>query len=298
MSYLDIQGKQVRVSNLDKIFWPKTGTTKGQMLEYYIKVSPRLLPCLQGRLISMQRFPNGAHNKGFYQKNCPVNAPDWVRTYTVKRKDGKETSYVLVDSIPTLVWLVNLGVIEFHPWLSSVKTLDSPDFAVFDLDPMEKYGIEEVRQVALGIGELLQELGLQGRAKTSGSTGLQVFVPLVTAYTYRQVRDFVFACCTIINRQFPQWTTLERSRNKRQGKIYLDYMQNAREQTIVSAFSLRPRVVPSFSAPLEWDALQNKIDPTYYTLDRYMQNPRVPAWLEDIPRQTLDQAVKGLKPIL
>jgi len=270
MNYLEIQGKQVRVSNLDKVFWPTTGTTKGEMLDYYIKVSPRLLPCLQGRLVSMQRFPNGAEAKGFYQKNCPENPPPWVNTYTVKRKGGKQTEYVLIDSLPTLVWLVNLGVIEFHPWLSSISTLDNPDYAVFDLDPMEKYGIDEVRKVAQAIGRLLTQLKLTGRVKTSGATGMQVFVPLLPIYTYKVVRDFVQACCSVINNTFPEWTTLERSIDKRQGKIYLDYMQNAREQTIASAFSLRPRSVPSFSAPLEWEELNTHVDPTKYTLDSQM----------------------------
>jgi len=268
------------------------------MLDYYIKAAPRLLPCLQGRLISMQRFPNGAEEQGFYQKNCPDNAPEWVKTYTLKRKDGKQTDYVMVDSLPTLVWLANLGVIEFHPWLSSVQSLDNPDFAVFDLDPMENFGIDEVRQVALGIGELLKKLGLKGRVKTSGATGLQIFVPLMPIYTYKQVRDFVHASCTVINRIFPQWTTLERSVKNRQGKIYLDYMQNAREQTIVSAYSLRPRPIPSFSAPLDWDDLMAPVDPNHYTLDYFMSQPQLPPWVENLAGQRLDQAVSILKSLL
>lgn len=298
MTYLNVQGEDVRVSNLDKVFWPQTGTTKGQMLEYYIKISPWLLPCLQGRLVSMQRFPDGAESQGFYQKNCPDSAPEWVRTYTLERRGGKSTRYVIIENLPTLIWLANLGVIEFHPWLSSIDSLDKPDFAVFDLDPMEKYGIEEVRQVAMGIGGLLDKLKLRARVKTSGATGMQIFVPLEPIYAYNQVRDFVHACSTLINRAFPQWTTLERSVDKREGKIYLDYMQNAREQTIVSAFSLRPRSVPSFSAPLDWDDLQRSVDPTAFTLHSYMagQNPK--PWLHGLPRQRLDDAVGILKTML
>jgi len=299
LSYLEIQGRKVRVSNIDKIFWPKTGTTKGQMLEYYIKVAPRLLPCLHNRLVSMQRFPDGAEAKGFYQKNCPDNAPEWVNTFTVGRIGEKQTSYVLIDSLPTLIWLVNLGVIEFHPWLSSVATLDNPDYAVFDLDPMEKYGINEVRQVALAIYDLLSKLNLTGQAKTSGATGMQVFVPLAPIYTYKLVRDFVHACCTYLNRIFPAWTTLERSIANRQGKIYLDYMQNARGQTIVSAFSLRPQNVPSLSAPIRWEELRaNKIDPSNYTLHSYIKNLNLHSWMEEMPRQHLDRAVGHLKSLL
>jgi len=298
LNYLNIQGREVRISNLDKVFWPQTGTTKGQMLEYYIKVSPLLLPCLKGRLISMQRFPDGAQSKGFYQKNCPDNAPDWVKTYTLTRKGGKQTKYVLIEDVHTLIWLVNLGVIEFHPWLSSVGALDNPDFAVFDLDPMEKYGIEEVRQVALEIGQLLAKLDLQGRVKTSGQTGMQVFVPLGPIYSYVQVRDFVHASCSVVNRSFPDWTTLERSVGNREGKIYLDYMQNAREQTIVSAYSLRPSNVPSLSAPLDWEDLRTKIDPSHYTLESFLSGSELKGWVETIPPQRLEQAVVALKQLL
>lgn len=298
MPYLDIQGRQVRISNPDKVLWPSTGTTKGQMLEYYIKVSPLLLPCLKGRLVSLQRFPHGVRSHGFYQKNCPDNAPDWVKTFTLQGKSGKATSYVLIEDLPTLVWLANLGVIEFHPWLSSVGSLDHPDYAVFDLDPMEKYGIDEVRQVAQAIGELLQKLGLIGRVKTSGATGLQVFVPLAPLYTYQQARDFIHACCRVIHQAFPQWTTLERSINHRQGKIYLDYMQNARGQTIVSAYSLRPQPTPTLSFPLEWEDLQGPIDPKVYSLHTLDKTSIFPAWVEKIPGQRLENAAEVIKNML
>ncbi|MDD2282451.1 MAG: non-homologous end-joining DNA ligase [Eubacteriales bacterium] len=298
MHYLDIQGKQVRISNPDKVFWPQTGTTKGQMLEYYIKISPWLLPCLKGRLISLQRFPHGVRGRGFYQKNCPDNAPEWVKTYSLQGKSGKETRYVLIEDLPTLIWLVNLGVIEFHPWLSSVVSLDYPDYAVFDLDPMERYGIDEVRQVAQGIGELLQKLGLTGQVKTSGATGMQVFVPLAPIYSYQQVRDFVHACCQIIHKGFSQWTTLERSIANRQGKIYLDYMQNARGQTIVSAYSLRPQPIPSLSFPLDWEDLRRPIDPGDYSLHTLSKTSIFPAWAEKTPGQRLEKAAEVIKNML
>lgn len=298
MPYLDIEGKQVRITNPDKVFWPETGTTKGQMIEYYIKVSPWLLPCLAGRLVSLQRFPNGAHRKGFYQKNCSDNAPEWVRTFTLAGKKGKETRWVLINNLPTLVWLANSGVIEFHPWLSSIGSLEYPDYAVFDLDPMEEYGIDEVRQVAQAIGSLLEKLELSGRVKTSGATGLQVFVPLVPIYKYSQVRDFVHACCQIIYRNYPDWTTLERNIAKRQGKIYLDYMQNARGQTIISAFSLRPQPVPTLSFPLEWEDLHRAVDPRKYSLHALDFTAKFPSWVEKIPGQRLEKAAERIKNML
>jgi bifunctional non-homologous end joining protein LigD len=298
LHYLEIQGKQVRITNPDKVFWPETGTTKGQMIEYYIKASPLLLPCLEGRLVSLQRFPHGVQGKGFYQKNCPDNAPQWVRTYTLAGKSGKETHWVLIEDLPTLVWLANSGVIEFHPWLSSIGSINYPDYAVFDLDPMERYGIDEVRQVAQAIGRLLDRLELLGRVKTSGATGLQIFVPLVPVYTYIQVRDFVHACCRIIHKDFANWTTLERSIANRQGKIYLDYMQNAMGQTIISAFSLRPQPLPTLSFPLEWDDLQESIDPREYSLHTLDFSGMSPSWVEKTPGQRLENAAEQIKNML
>lgn len=205
---------------------------------------------------------------------------------------------MLIEDLPTLLWLANLGVIEFHPWLSSISSLDHPDYAVFDLDPMEQYGIDEVRQVAQAVGELLLKLGLSGRVKTSGATGLQVFVPLAPIYTYQQVRDFVHACCRIIHQAFPQWTTLERSIANRQGKIYLDYMQNARGQTIVSAYSLRPQPIPSLSCPLDWEDLQRPIDPKAYSLHTLGKISIIPAWVEKISGQRLENAAEVIKNML
>ncbi len=298
MQYIDIQGREVGISHPEKVLWPQTGTTKGQMLDYYINISPLLLPCLQGRLVSLQRFPHGVEKKGFYQKNCPANAPDWIKTHRLPGKKGGETNFILVEDLPTLVWLVNSGVIEFHPWLSRIGNLDNPDYGVFDLDPMEKYGIDEVRLVAQFIGRLLDKLGLVGRVKTSGATGLQIFVPIKPIYPYPKVRDFIHACSVVVQRAFPQWTTLERSVDRREGKIYLDYLQNARGQTIVSAYSLRPQPVPSLSYPLEWDDLNRPLDPRSYTLSSLKNLGIFPDWVGKIPGQPLENAVASLKNML
>lgn len=297
MPYLEIQGRPVRISNPDKVLWPQSGTTKGEVLRYYLEVSPLLLPSLAGRLVSLQRFPQGVVGKGFYQKNCPSHAPDWVKTFPLPGKNSV-TNYVLIEDLPTLIWLVNSGVIEFHPWLSKTHRLDYPDFAVFDLDPMEKYGIEEVRQVARGIGVLLTALQLTGRVKTSGATGLQIFLPLTPVYSYQQVRDFVHACCQLIHREFPQWTTLERNISHRQGKIYLDYMQNARGQTIVAAYSLRPQPVPSFSFPLAWQDLERPLDPTNFSLPNLGKLGKLPPWFGEFQGQHLEKAAELVKNML
>lgn len=299
MNYLNIEGREIRVTNLDKVLWPEEALTKGHMIEYYIKVSSLLLSHVFNRLMSAQRFPDGIDRQGFYQKNCPEGAPDWVETYNLKRDKGKETNYILVQNLSTLVWMANTGVIEFHPWLSSVRSLDNPDFAVFDLDPMERFGIEQVIEIAAAIGDLLGQLKLQADIKTSGSTGLQVFVPLEPVYTYKQVRDFVQLCCNVINRQFPEWTTMERNIRDRQGKIYLDYMQNAREKTIVAAYSLRPRSEATYSAPLRWEDVYNKkVNPKDYTLAAVLNGQQPLPWMAGIGPQRLETAADILGKIL
>lgn len=298
MPYLEVLGKQIKITNPDKIYWPQTGATKGQMLEYYIKAAPLLLPGLLGRLVALQRFPHGVSAPGFYQKNCPDSAPDWLKTYDLPAKKGKGTRYILVEDLPTLVWLANSGVIEFHPWLSSIGSLDKPDFAVFDLDPMELYGMEEVRQIALAIGDLLTQLGLQGQVKTSGATGLQIFVPVKPIYSYPQIRDFVHACSHLIQRKFSCWTTLERTITKRQGKIYLDYLQNARGQTIVAAYSLRAQPTPTFSQPLLWEDLERTIDPRVFSMESLPEAGKSRAWNGIIPKQSLDKAAEKIKSML
>lgn len=300
MTIIRVQGRELRLTNLDKVYWPQTATTKGKMLEYYIKVAPLLLPNLQRRMVTLTRYPNGVTKKGFYQKNLPQQAPSWIETQAVHRSDGRVTNYVIVQDLPTLVWLANIGTIEFHPWLSSADSPDNPDYAVFDLDPMEKYGIIEVRQVAITIYQLLKALGLSSGIKTSGATGLQIFVPLKPIYSYTQVRDFVHAICKLVEQRHPKLTTLERSVNRRQGKIYLDYMQNAREKTIISAYSLRPRLLPTFSCPLDWQqVLAQQINPDWYTLERFLADklPLNP-WLTTISEQRLEQAVVKLEELM
>lgn len=294
MNYLDIQGHQVRVSNLDKILWPDVGVTKGDMIKYYIKVADKLLAVLSGRLVSMQRFPDGIKGEGFYQKNCPQGAPPWVKTQRLERGGGKSTNYILVDSLATLVWLANSGVIEFHPWLSPAHSLDTPDWAVFDLDPMEKYGLREVCQVVLFFGEMLEHMGLRGQPKYSGATGMQIFVPIEPIYSYPQIRDFVGLCCRFAEQKFKDWTTTERAVANRQGKIYLDYMQNAREKTIVAAYSLRPVSGARYSAPLTWAEVED-LRPEKYCLENALQGAEPGPWLKEIKPQRLEAALERLK---
>lgn len=268
------------------------------MIEYYIQVSPLLLPCLQNRLVSLRRFPNGVAGQGFYQKNCPPTAPAWIKTYGLASGRGKLTNYVLIDDLATLIWLVNSGVIEFHPWLSRLGALDNPDFAVFDLDPAEGQGFAVVSEIAWAIKELLQQLSLRGQVKTSGATGLQIFVPLIPVYTYETAREFIHNCCRIIQRTLPQQTTLARSIKERQGKAYLDYLQNGRGKTIVSAYSLRSQPKPTISQPLTWAELRQGLAPADFSLLNWREGGMSAAWLEKIPGQRLEKSAEAVKNML
>ncbi len=213
---------------------------------------------LRGRPVVFQRFPQGIRKKGFYQKNFPSEGPSWVKTYPVASRSSanKVTQYIMVEDVQTLVWLGNQACIEIHPWFSSIQSLDKPDFAVFDLDPMENSTFQQVLKVSLTIKELLQEVGLQCYPKTSGSTGLQVYLPLEPHYSYEEVRDFVHYFCVLAHQVHPEITTLERKVDKRQGKIYLDFLQNAWGKTINAPYSLRPHPGAPVSTPLLWKEIE------------------------------------------
>lgn len=250
---LTVNDKEVNLTNLDRVLWPEQGYTKHDLIRYYIEVAPYLLPHLRNRPLVVQRFPGGIEGEGFYQKNAPEGAPVWLRTCPVEHQKGKETLYIIAESVEALVWLANQACLELHPWLSSAGTLGSPDFAVFDLDPMEKSTFDQVRLAALAFRELLERLGLNCYPKLSGATGLQVYLPLEPVYTYRQARGFVEQVCRRIHRAMPEITTMERKVSQREGKIYLDYLQNVRGKTLASPYSPRPLPGAPISMPLDWD---------------------------------------------
>lgn len=240
------------MTNLDRELWPDDGLIKHDLLRYYIEAAPYLLPHLRNRPLVVQRFPQGIDRPGFYQKNVPAGAPSWLKTCPVRHSDGKITEYIVVDSPETLIWLGNQSCLELHPWLSSLGSLDYPDFVVFDLDPMEQSTFSHICTAAVAIKELLEELGLQSYPKLSGATGLQIYLPVKPQYTYRRSRDFAEAICRRVHRAFPEITTLERSKERRGGKLYLDYLQNGRGKTLAAPYSPRPLPGAPVSLPLTW----------------------------------------------
>lgn len=183
---LDINGREVRLTHLDRVLWPGSGYTKQDLIKYFLAVAPSLLPHLRGRPLVVQRFPSGVDGEAFYQKNVPAGAPDWLRVVPVAHEEEKITRYVVADNLETLIWLGNQSCLELHPWLSSVDSLDYPDFAVFDLDPMEKSTFEQVCRVALTVRDILNVLNLRCYPKTSGATGLQIYLPWFPATPIRR----------------------------------------------------------------------------------------------------------------
>ncbi|MGI6576320.1 MAG: non-homologous end-joining DNA ligase [bacterium] len=249
-----INDRQLILSNLDKTLWPEAGFTKATLLQYYAKIYPYLAPYLKDRPLVVTRWPDGITGKHFYQKNAPSYAPEWVETFTIDAEGGgRRINYIICNNLETLLWLGNLACLELHPWLSTCQRIDYPSFLVFDLDPSGEDDFPQVREIALLMRELLLRLGLESYPKTSGATGMHIYVPLAPIYSYAEVRQVGERIATMLVKVVPNWATIERSVKQRRGKVYLDYMQNVRGQTLCAPYSPRPRAGGTVSTPLTWD---------------------------------------------
>jgi bifunctional non-homologous end joining protein LigD len=248
--------REIRLTNLDKVYWPEDGYTKRDLIEYYYRVSPYLLPHLRDRPLSLVRFPDGVASSGFYQKDAPQGVPQWVRIVPIMSKEKETyTNFILCDSVETLVWMANSGVIEINPWLSRYTHPDYPDFAVFDIDPSEGTTWEDVKVVAKMVKSLLDQWNLRGFPKVSGATGVHVYVPLEPRYTYKEIQAFVKYGAQFIRAAYPEKVTLERKVKDRFGKVYIDFPQNARGQTIGAVYGVRAIRGAPVSMPILWDEL-------------------------------------------
>lgn len=256
---------RVKFTNLGKLFWPEEGYTKEDVIAYYRDVAEVILPYLKDRPQSLYRTPSGIIEKGFFQKNVREIAPEWAETVELTSSDGDKIEYLLCQDEDTLLYMANLGCIEINPWSSSLPQLDNPDFMIFDLDPIE-VEMSEIVRVAFEFKRLFDQLGIPAYCKTSGSRGLHIYVPVRRCYSYSQVQNFVKLIETYIYSQNPDITSLERSPSARRGKIYLDYLQNAKGKTMASVYSIRPRLGAPVSAPLAWDELHAGLDPRKFTL--------------------------------
>lgn len=256
-------------TNLDKIYFPKDGYTKGDLLHYYEEIAPFLLPYLKNRPQTLHRFPNGIHAQGFYQKNIDENFPAWLPRHTVQHKDS-EHIYLMIPDKKTLLYAANLGCIEFNPFNSRIQALENPDYMILDLDP-EAIPFAAVIETALALHDLLDTYKIPHYCKTSGATGLHIYVPMGAKYTYEQVKLFAQIIVTMAHKKLPKITSLERSPAKRQKKVYLDYLQNNFGQTVASPYSVRPRDHAPVSTPLDWAEVKPGLEPTDFTIKNIPQ---------------------------
>ena len=257
--WLEADGRELRLSNLDKVYWPDEGYTKGDLVSYYFNVAPLLLPHLERRPLTMKRMPDGIDGDSFYEKTAPSHTPEWVQRCTVLSEDAKagRIDYLTVDDLATLLFVANLAAIEMHPLHSRCSDVEHPDYLFFDLDPFPPYEYEDVLVVARHIAVLLDQLGITGYPKTSGATGLQIFVPLEPgAYTYAQARAFVGACGRLIGRADPDRVTMAWRVADRTGKVFIDHNMNRQGANIAAAYSLRPEPRAPVSTPLTWDEVR------------------------------------------
>ena len=249
---------KVEVTNLDKIFWPEEGYTKGDVINYYDEMAQWILPYIKERPQSMRRTPNGITGDGFFQKNVAGSAPDWAETEKVHSESTNEDiEFLICNDKETLIYMANLGCIEINPWSSRVGSLDNPDYIIFDLDP-NKASLKDMVTTAKKVKEILDGLGIKGYLKTSGGKGLHVFIPVKPKYTYEQTRDFSHIISQAVNKALPKITSLERMPKNRIGKVYLDFLQNGKGKTMACAYSLRPREGATASTPLNWEELDDK----------------------------------------
>lgn len=287
-------GKQeVKLSNQNKIYWSDEGYTKGDAVAYYEKMAGYILPYLKDRPESLNRFPNGINGPSFYQKDAGDGTPDWVKTVPMHSDSGdKDIDYIICNDKATLLYLANLGCIEMNPWNSTVKKPDNPTYMIIDIDPSDKNTFEDVIDVALATKEVLDNCGAVSYPKTSGSTGIHIYVPMGNKYDYDQVKNFGNIVALQVLDLVPSIGSVERNLKKRGDKIYIDYLQNRRGQTIASAYSLRPKKGATASAPLEWKEVKKGLKPSMFDIHTL---PERVAQIGDIFAPVLGKGIDLLK---
>lgn len=256
---------KLQLSNLDKIYWPDEGYTKGDLIDYYQQVSPYILPYLENRPETLHRYPNGIKADNFYQKDVePNQLPSWVRTEQIKH-GSRTVDYILVENQDSLLYVVNLGCIELNPFNSRIQSLDYPDYLILDLDP-EDIEFEAVIETAKVIHRLLDKLDIIHVCKTSGSTGLHIYIPMGAKYTFAQVKEFARILAQFVHNQIPDITSIERQPKNRQKRVYIDFLQNNFGQTVAAPYCVRPRPGATVSTPLKWSEVKAGLDPSQFTI--------------------------------
>jgi bifunctional non-homologous end joining protein LigD len=260
-----LDGHELKLSNLNKLYWKKEKFSKGNMINYYLNAAPFILPYMKDRPQSLNRHPNGIDGPNFFQKDQRGKLPDWMQTHEDFSESTNETiEYLVCSNEATLIYMANLGCIEMHPWHSRSKSWQYPDWCLIDLDPDKPNSFEQVMNVAKVVKQVLDSIGADAYVKTSGSTGIHIYIPLGAKYAYDQSKQLAELIVTLVNHELPDLTSVERSPSKRKGKIYLDFLQNRETQTAAAPYSLRPKPGVPVSTPLDWSELKKGLTPTTY----------------------------------
>ena len=254
---VEVEGKRLTLTNLDKVLYPATGFTKGQVIDYAARIAAVLIPHLKDRPVTMKRYPDGVDGEYFYEKNAPKHRPDWVETASVwSRHNRRHINYLLVQNLPTLVWLSNLASIEIHPSLALGSEIKQPTMMVFDLDPGPPANIVQCSQVGIWLHDIFSHWGMESFPKTSGSKGLQVYVPLNTPATYDQTKLFAHALAQLLEHEHRDLVVSDMKKEVRTGKVFVDWSQNDEHKTTISVYSLRAREHPTVSTPVTWEEVE------------------------------------------
>ncbi|MEA2509303.1 MAG: bifunctional non-ous end joining protein LigD [Actinomycetota bacterium] len=257
---LKVGNRQLEVSNLAKVFYPETGFSKGDVIAYYKAIAPVVLPYLKRRPVTLKRYPDGVTGNFFYEKRCPPHRPGWVGTITMRRqRDDKDVEYCAIDSVAALLWAANLGNLELHATLAREPDLERPTAVVFDLDPGPPAGILDCASIAIRLRDHFAEAGLETLCKTSGSKGMQLYVPLNTKVTYDQTAAFALSTATMLEGQTPEKVVTKMKKELRGGKVLIDWSQNDGHKTTVSVYSLRARPRPTVSTPVTWEEIERAV---------------------------------------
>jgi len=252
---VEVEGRRLTLSNLDKVLYPETGTTKAEVIDYYARIAPVMVPHLADRGVTLRRFPDGVEGGSFFEKRCPGHRPEWLDTVLGPGDRNGDIGYCCLDSAPALVWAANMAALEIHAPMAR-RDIETPTMCVFDLDPGPGTSIVECADVGLDIRHVLDGLGLAGFAKTSGSKGMQVYVPLNTPHTHHEASAFALWVAQLLERAHPDGVVSNMKKSLRKGKVLVDWSQNSRHKTTIAVYSLRARPRPTVSTPVTWDEVE------------------------------------------
>jgi bifunctional non-homologous end joining protein LigD len=264
---VEVDGRELKLTNLDKVLYPKAGFTKGEMIDFYARVAPALIPHLNGRAVTLRRFPEGVEDldAAFFEKRCPKHRPEWMKTVTVSAGPrAGDIAFCTVGDLPSLIWLAQLATIELHPSLSLAKRPEQPTVLAFDLDPGPPANVVDCCRIALRLRQMFGAFDLECFPKTTGSKGLQIYLPLNTKTDYDETKPFARAIAQLLEKQTPDQVVSKMSKKIRKGKVFLDWSQNHQRKTTVAVYSMRARERPTVSTPLSWDEVErcaSKEDP-------------------------------------